>query len=150
MSTYCYYTVEIQGIDEDKKSDIIKEIKATCSDAEYLIDDDGWSVTDGNWVQMNRDMVEFSKKYPDLLFTVVVEYAYEEDIGRSYVYFKEGLTIELCPAAVKPEFIGFDTDLYKASNIRQMLIQKHLGEKRELTSLESILLDKLSAIMSLY
>ncbi len=150
MSTYCYYTVEIQGIDEDKKSDIIKEIKATCSDAEYLIDDDGWSVTDGNWVQMNRDMVEFSKKYPYLLFTVVVEYAYEEYIGKSYVYFKEGLTIELCPAAVEPEFIGFDTDLYKASNIRQMLIQKHLDEKRELTSLENILLDKLSAIMSLY
>lgn len=72
---------KIRGITQE---DIIADLQDTCDEAKYALDKDGNSVQEAKWYYWEKDMREFSKKYPSALFTLSGEGGETGDIWKAY------------------------------------------------------------------
>ena len=68
--------------------DIIKDFRNTYEDANYAIDEDGCCNESCKWYDHEKELLEFSKKYPSVLFILEGEGEESGDIWKKY--FKNG------------------------------------------------------------
>ena len=88
MGTYTDYSLTVE-FEEGKytANDIIAHLRRECEEARYALGEDGDTANEAKWYQFNEDMIEFSKKYPDVVFVfnLVMEgdgsSEYEDDDG---------------------------------------------------------------------
>ena len=87
-------------IDEDS---IFEDLRATSEDAKYAIDEDGNSNDSCKWYESTNEILSFSKKYPNWLFTLTGEGEESGDMWKKY--FLNGKVQE---AKAKITFDEFD------------------------------------------
>lgn len=67
------------------ESEIIEELRSLNEEAEYSLESDGRpSGNDSRWYDHEKDLIEFSKKHPDHLFTLSGEGEEAGDIWTKY------------------------------------------------------------------
>lgn len=81
MGYYTRYTLEIENGD----SNIISEFTQSCGAAYYALNDDGSPFEEVKWIEHEKDLKEFSLKYPDILFKLKGEGDAVEDIWIKYI-----------------------------------------------------------------
>ena len=71
MGHYTYYSLSLT-IDDEKQNavDIIKHLREEYTEAESAIEENGTTRDEAKWYDFDRDMDEFSRKYPDVLFVL--------------------------------------------------------------------------------
>lgn len=79
-----YYSNFELSVDNDDIS-IINDFVETCEGASYALNPDGSCQDVSKWYSADDDLKEFSKKYPDVLFTLDVKGEEAGDIWRLYV-----------------------------------------------------------------
>lgn len=69
MGNYARYSLTVQ-CDEKKyvAKDIIAHLRQDYTEAAYALDEDGGTANEAKWYKQDKEMKEFSKKYPDVLF----------------------------------------------------------------------------------
>lgn len=82
-----YYTNFTIQFDDPNISDAFEHAFDTVTDYEGCLDDFGMYA---KWYDYEKDMIEISKQFPGVLFTVSGEGEENDDIWRSY--FKDGKT----------------------------------------------------------
>ena len=85
-----YYTrfelsVDIPDHIETTETDIISNFRLENENAEYAIDDNGCTIQETKWYEWKDELLEFSKKYPECLFTMRGEGEESGDIWKAYV-----------------------------------------------------------------
>ncbi len=83
MGYYTYYNLSV-----DKKPEVIQELREENKEAREAIDPDGNQQEQVKWYDSDDDLREFSKKHPDILFTL--NGVGEEDGDKWINYFKDG------------------------------------------------------------
>lgn len=81
MGYYTNYSLEVDG---GNGLDIIADLKAVCDNASYALCDDGSTSDQLKWYDHESDMIAFSRKYPDVLFTLYGAGEESGDIWRQY------------------------------------------------------------------
>lgn len=100
MITTRQLTPIIERTNPEVVKGVIKEICDTYRDAKYVLDDNGQPNESGRWD--TTELIEFSKRYPDLLFKLEVEGRDNEDLWHLYV--NNGKS-QKCKAKIKyPKF----------------------------------------------
>lgn len=88
MGYYTYYSLEVLGT--DNVDEIIDELREFSVGASYAIDNLGDSQGSEKWYDNEKDMKEFSKKHPEVLFKLKGD---GEETDDNWVqYFKNGKT----------------------------------------------------------
>lgn len=64
--------------------DTIADLRDTNEEAKYALDNDGSSTQETKWYDWEKDMREFSKKYPTALFTLSGKGEEAGDIWKAY------------------------------------------------------------------
>lgn len=83
-----YYTSFELDVDADNYMEIIAEFRANNREAEISLADDGGTSQDVSWYCADDHLKEFSKQYPDVLFTLRGE---GEESGDMWIlYVKNG------------------------------------------------------------
>jgi hypothetical protein len=112
MGYRTYYTLAVEGVNEqgeridispEQEESIIAQLREENEDARFAIDEGGMPEAHTSWWEYERELVEFSKKHPGILFTLHGEGDDNEDIWDSY--FLDG-KVQRDPARM--EFDGFD------------------------------------------
>jgi hypothetical protein len=80
-------------------------LKESVEDAGYAFNDEGHSEGDLTWYENVKEMAEFSKKYPDVLFFLEGEGEESTDLWEKY--FLDG-KVQLCPAKI--EYDEYDVE----------------------------------------
>lgn len=84
-----YYTSHTLSTDSVDNYEIIEHLRSENDEAAYNIEADGQPNENGKWYYHEEHLREFSKKYPDVLFTLNGE---GEESGDIWVeYYKNGL-----------------------------------------------------------
>lgn len=85
---YCTkYKLDVKS---ENKCDIIADLRKNNEDARYAIDANGKSIQPCKWYRSEREMVDFSRNYPETLFTLT---GYGEIEGDVWIkYFLNGKT----------------------------------------------------------
>ena len=65
-----YYTNYNLTVDSDNSESIIADLRERNDNAKYAIGPDGESLQDCKWYDSHNDLIEFSKLYPEVLFTL--------------------------------------------------------------------------------
>lgn len=86
MGYYTSHRLNITG--GGKKFEIIEDLRESYEDANYAIDESGATEESCKWYSHDRDMIEFSKKYPESIFELSGQGEEPEDTWRHY--FKNG------------------------------------------------------------
>jgi hypothetical protein len=87
---------------------LISEFREFSDDANFAIDDDGGYYESCKWYDHEKDLREFSKKYPEAIFKLSGE---GEDTRDLWVeYYKNG-KMQICPAIIT--FDEFDESKLK-------------------------------------
>lgn len=86
MGYYSNFKLEIYHPDNE---DIIADLRGHNEDAHKALQDDGNTNEPTKWYDMDKDMKEFSKKYPDALFEMHREGESGGDDQCNY-YFQNG------------------------------------------------------------
>lgn len=89
------YELYVLGTDDSEK--IIKDLRESCSSAKDSIDEFGNYFSSEKWYDHEKDMKEFSKKYPKIVFKL-------EGIGDErgdfwHKYFKNG-KVQVCEGEI--------------------------------------------------
>lgn len=104
MSYYEYtFVLSIEPLKSfEMQFEIIKELKGVCRQAYEILDDNGCSPPDHkfDWVDANKDLRSFSKRYPDLVFRLDYDGIEFHDCGSLFV--KNGSSYEA--EFVPPDF----------------------------------------------
>lgn len=82
MGYYTYYRLEVYG--KSNVYDIIHELRKWSEGANYAFDADGDTLENCKWYDYNEEMVEFSKKYPEVLFVIFGEGEESSNIWRTF------------------------------------------------------------------
>ena len=92
MGYYTEYNLSIKhNLTMDDNKDIIKHLRKESEEAEYAINEEGWSRgNESRWYNHNPEMKEFSKKYPYVVFEL--EGIGEENGDWWKRYYKNGKT----------------------------------------------------------
>lgn len=98
------YKLEVVEGDIDNFDNLFKDNYASS----YCLQDDGNSSQPGKWYDYNKDMIQFSKKHPDVLFKLTGEG--EDNEGIWHTYYKNGKYQE-CRAKII--FDSFDENKLK-------------------------------------
>ena len=102
MGYYTEYNLKIEGCDFEKATEVIEELRESSDGAEYALNEVGESAENCKWYDHQKDLKEFSKKYPDLVFELNGEGEESGDIWKKY--FQNG-KVQLCNAVIVfPEF----------------------------------------------
>lgn len=100
MGYYTSYTLSVlEGGDE---KELISEFIKDSDGAMYAIDEYGDTLESCKWYDSNSDLIEFSKKHPDVIFCLEGDGEDREDSWKLYV--KEGKSQECRAKLVFPEF----------------------------------------------
>ncbi len=85
-----YRTMHTLSADTDNEKFIIivKELWEFSEEADFALDENGDAATPAKWYDNEDDLVEFSQKYPDIVFTLEGEGEESGDIWKKY--FKNG------------------------------------------------------------
>jgi hypothetical protein len=70
MGYYTNYTLIVTIEDESKytKKDIIAHLRRENEEALRALDENGNAANEAKWYKSDEDMIEFSKKYPNVIF----------------------------------------------------------------------------------
>jgi flavoprotein len=100
---YCTcYSLSLKSVDQDEAYTILEDLAKDCEDAKYALDDEGKTNESVKWYDHEKDLKEFSKKYPEVLFELSGEGEESDDIWKKY--FLNG-KVQLCSAQIIfPEF----------------------------------------------
>ena len=97
MGTYTYHTltVIIEECDKHKYSEkeIISQLRSEYWEAMEAIDEDGNTENEAKWYKSDDDMLEFSKKYPSIVFKLTQSPAQGDEDERDCecdFYYKNG------------------------------------------------------------
>ena len=100
MGNYTEFSLTVQ-CDKAKynEKDIIAHLRRDYSEAAYALNEDGSMANEAKWYHSDEDMKEFSKKYPDVLFTLDIlalaiddpEYADEDGNMALDIRYKNGV-----------------------------------------------------------
>jgi hypothetical protein len=77
------------------ENEIISEFRSECEDAEYSINEDGGAEDPCSWYEHEKDLNDFSRKYPDVLFELYGEGENPGDMWKKY--FRNG-KMQVCKA----------------------------------------------------
>ena len=96
--TYYHFNIKENPI-EDKfsESDLIDDFRKAYEDAKYAFNEEGIPDQDCSWYDHEKDVKEFSKKYPDIVFEL--NGVGEETFDIWNKYFQNG-KMQFCPANV--------------------------------------------------
>lgn len=90
---------------EETSDSIIANLRSTNPDAEYALDEDGETADSCKWYSSEKDMIEFSKSYPNWLFQLDGAGEESGDIWRKY--FVNG---KMQDANARTVYDDFDAD----------------------------------------
>jgi hypothetical protein len=65
-----YYTEYQLLIQDMKANEIMADLRTTNEDARYALTENGETNNEAKWYDHEKDLKEFSKKYPKVLFTM--------------------------------------------------------------------------------
>jgi len=88
---------------DGEEDDLIAVLRANNEEAAYAFNDDGRSEDGTKWYDYRQDMIEFSKRFPDVLFRLHGEGEEGGDLWDEY--YKNG-QYQHCP--VRMEYDDFD------------------------------------------
>ena len=98
MGYYSSYSLTIYNINElDKDLEIINELRKESDEATYALDEYGGCSESSKWYGSNKELKEFSKKYPDLIFELSRKGESTEDM---YKYYIKNGKIQSCKAMI--------------------------------------------------
>ena len=98
MGYYSYYTLEVESEAEGfKKDDIILSLISENEEANSALTKNGKTKDEAKWYSSVEDMKFFSKKYPNVLFTLYRRGQEFKDVDK--VYFKYG-KYKICAASM--------------------------------------------------
>jgi hypothetical protein len=100
MGYYSNFTLNVNHPDE---SDIIDDLREHNEDAHKALDDLGQTQDSTKWYDMDKDMKEFSKKYPEVLFEMTRQGESGGDDQCIY-YFRNGKAQECWVELKFPDF----------------------------------------------
>lgn len=102
MGNYTEFTLTVE-CDEAKYNakDIIAHLRRDYTEAAYALNEDGSMAHEAKWYGFDENMKEFSKKYPDVLFTLDIlalavddeEYADEDGNMALDISYKNGMSL---------------------------------------------------------
>lgn len=93
MGYYTNYSLSIL----EGSNDLIQELRDTCDEAEYALDEDGDSSNATKWYDHEKDLKNFSSVHPEAVFKLKGE---GEESGDIWVaYFKAG-KMQMCKAKI--------------------------------------------------
>lgn len=88
MGYYTEYSLEVQVSEEHDDIEIIGQLREENENAAYAINENGEYYQECKWYDHEKDLIEFSKKYPYALFTLSGVGEEQPDMWR--MYFKNG------------------------------------------------------------
>ncbi|MCP4259112.1 MAG: hypothetical protein GY774_16625 [Planctomycetes bacterium] len=98
MSYHTYFDLTIEKNETSiEDSFIIKELRTSNTDAASAFDEEGCNSEASTWYSYEEDMKEFSKRYPEVLFSIYGAGDGQEDMW--YRYFKDG-KCQFCSAII--------------------------------------------------
>ncbi len=109
MGYYTTYWLSATRNDDDA-SDAIKALVDENENANMAIDEYGDCCDAVKWYDHEKELTEFSTKFPDVLFNLSGLGEENEDIWDLYV--QNGQSIRIRAIVYKPKFIGFDESKY--------------------------------------
>lgn len=106
MAYRTYYTLSIYtDKGEDFEYEIIDALRSSYNDAFDAFDDSGQPETDATWNNMDNDLKEFSKRYPDIKISIYGEGETNTDLWISW--FQDG-KMQHCPANITFDEFDFE------------------------------------------
>jgi len=102
MGYYSNFELKV-GVGHLNESDIIDDLREHNQDAHKALDDCGQTQEPTKWYDMDKDMKEFSKKYPEVLFEMRREGESGGDDQCNY-YFRNGKMQECWVHLTFPDF----------------------------------------------
>lgn len=109
MAYNTYYSLEIMDaetrkiVEPELFAEVMEVLKSEIEAAEYALEDDGGSAGEETWYEHHEEMLEFSRKYPGLVFCLHGEGESTDDLWDAY--YMDG-KIQECPARI--EYDEFD------------------------------------------
>jgi len=88
MGYYTDFRLEVLETEESEVEEIIDHLRKDSSSAKYAIDDYGDYLEESKWYDHDKEMKEFSKKYPHALFKLHGDGEESED--KWVTYYKNG------------------------------------------------------------
>lgn len=79
-----YYTAYKLDVFVENPLEIIAELRRLSEDADYALDEEGDTGNNCKWYDHDNEMVNFSKLYPDVLFTLYSVGEESEDVWRAF------------------------------------------------------------------
>lgn len=99
---YKYYTLKIPNVSTERQKRIIVQLRNLYKNAELAFDGDGIARNCAQWYSLTKNMKEFSKIYPDLLFIIEGEGNEHETFWKEY--HKNGKVQIVYPDLIWPKF----------------------------------------------
>lgn len=102
MGYYTYHSLTVLKTEETEALAIIADLRETCEEAKYALDENGSSNESTKWYEHEEHMISFSKKYPNHTFELSGEGEESGDLWKQY--YKNG-KMQNCNAEITyPKF----------------------------------------------
>jgi len=112
MGYYSWHCIDIINLKEGQYPDeVIEELRNNCEEARRSVDYDGHGTEHSKWYDCHQDLLQFSKKYPELIFQLYREG--EDRYDTVNAYFKNGC-VQFCPAQI--HYDEFDEEKLEDEN----------------------------------
>ena len=102
MGYYTEHNLSLVNDTTQNEFDIIKEFRKSSDNAKHALSEEGYCENSCKWYNCEKDLKEFSMKYPNIIFLLEGKGEDSEDMWRLYV--KEGHSQRCKAEVVFPEF----------------------------------------------
>ena len=85
MGYYTSHELQTSLTNDIEQTKIIANFHEVCENARYAISDEGYCNEPSKWRDPEDDLREFSKLYPEVLFTLIGDGEEQGDLWRLYV-----------------------------------------------------------------
>lgn len=85
MGYYTSHELKTSLTNEIEETKIIANFREVCENAKYAISDEGYCEEPIKWYDSEKDLREFSKSYPEVLFTLIGSGEESGDLWMLYV-----------------------------------------------------------------
>jgi len=93
----------LRDLESDEANKIISQLRDECADAQYALAGDGSSAMDSSWDDYDKHLMEFSKKFLDIVFTL--HGVGDSDDDRWVYFYKNG---QVCGGAAEIVYPDYD------------------------------------------